>query len=216
MRGLRPPAQMPPHFRGPDAPMRNAVRAGSVLFVLLAAYTVWPFVDLYRLARAIESRDVAALSRQVEFGAVQTSVTRQVLRTYLALSGQEQRVPAFARDALVSTVAASVQPALAQLVTPERMVDFFAEGWPKTAETGNSGSVDLFSGSFGRAWRLYLNSEYRFRNFDVSVPAEVEPKRRFRLQLYLIQWRWKLYAVELPEEIRVRAAQELIKATIGK
>lgn len=186
------------------------------MFFLLAVYTVWPFVDLYRLARAIESRDVAALSRQVEFGAVQTSVTRQVLRTYLALSGQEQRVPAFARDALVSTVAASVQPALAQLVTPERMVDFFAAGWPQEAAPGGNAGVDLFSGNFGRAWRLYLNSDYRLRNFEVSVPAEVEPKRRFRLQLYFIQWRWKLYGVELPEDVRVRAAQELIKATTGK
>ena len=37
-------------------------------------------------------------------------------------------------------------------------------------------------------------------------PGEALPPQ-FRLS----QWRWRLSAIELPEELRVRAAQELIK-----
>lgn len=193
--------------------MRIAIRAGIAVALLFVVYTVWPFVDLYRLARAVEQRDAAALSRQVEFSSVRTAVTRQVLRTYLALTGQDQRMPAFARDTMVGVAAAALQPAIAELVTPERMLDFFTAGWPKEAAAGAGGApatVDLFP-TLRTAWRLYANSEYRFRNFDVSVPAEAQPQRQFRLHLYLIRWRWKLYGVDIPEEMRVRAAQELIK-----
>ncbi|MCC7347766.1 MAG: DUF2939 domain-containing protein [Variibacter sp.] len=195
--------------------MRWTLRLGLAAVTLLVVYTVWPFVDLYRLARAVERRDAAALSRQVEFSAVQTSVTRQVLRTYLALTGQQERVPAAFREATLTVAAAALQPALAQLATPEKMLDFVAESWPRR-DDASARTVNLFSGALSQAWALYWASDYRFRNFDVAVPPEVEPARRLGLQFFLVQWRWKLYGVVLPEEVRVRAAQELIKATAQK
>ena len=39
--------------------MRVAITISVILLIWLA-YTVWPFVELYRLANAVEARDVAA------------------------------------------------------------------------------------------------------------------------------------------------------------
>jgi hypothetical protein len=49
-------------------------------------------------------------------------------------------------------------------------------------------------------------------NFYVSLPVDVPASQRYRLRFRLIAWTWKLYDVDLPEAVRVRVAQEVVKA----
>jgi hypothetical protein len=198
--------------------MRTAIRIGIVLAVLLGVYTVWPFYDLYRLASSIQARDLAALEKEVDFRAVRGSVSRQVLTTYLALTGKGN-LGSMGRELAVGAAVSLSTPALDEYATPARLLELFGEGLPELqTEPGPRGSrgIRLVAGDLATAWRLYMDSEYRFGQFTVRVPPQFEPERRYGLQLRLIRWRWKLTAVELPGPVRTKIAQAMIKASERK
>ena len=200
--------------------MRWAARISLVFLVLVAIYTVWPFVDLYRLARTIEHRDAAALSERVEFRALRASVNRQVLAAYLRLTGKEASLGPFGGMA-VGLAASMADPALADIASAEKLLDLFVKGWPQaTGVSGDSvapaGSGIVLPRTLGTAWKLYAGSEYRFSDFYVFLPPDVPTAQRFRLQLRLTQWTWKLIDVQLPADLRVQLAQELIRAAERK
>ena len=65
-------------------------------------------------------------------------------------------------------------------------------------------------------WELYAGSEYRLDEFYVTVPPRAAKSHAFRLRLKLLQWRWKLYGVELPQDVRTMLAQQMINATERK
>ena len=191
--------------------MRWAARISLVFLLLVAAYTVWPFIDLYRIARAIERRDVVALSERIELRSLHASINRQVAAAYLRLTGKEASLGRFASD-VAAGAAVLAQPAIADHGSTEKLLDLLADGWPREAFTGSSGKrIALMPRTLGTVWRLYANSEYSFQDFYVSVPVAVPPLQRFRLRLRLIQWTWKLVEVGMPEEFRLRLANELIK-----
>jgi hypothetical protein len=194
--------------------MRGTFRFGLVLALLLITFSLWPVVELYRLARAIETRDLETVSRHVDWAAVRISVTRQVIDSYLQLTGRDNRIGRLGRDIAIDAGVAVMQPAIAEATSSERLLKLLAEGWPKAAfPTGSYGRIDLTSGGLAGLWALYLGSEWRLRDFVVLVPVSVPAKDRFGLGLRLVQWRWKLYRIQLPEELRIRLAKELIKAT---
>jgi hypothetical protein len=197
--------------------MRLAARLSLVFLVLVAAYTVWPFVDLFRIARAIERRDIVALSERVDLRSLHASINRQVAAAYLRLSGKEANLGRFGTDVTVGMAGTLAAPAVPDHASTERLLDLLADGWPREALTGSSGKrIALMPRTLGTVWRLYANSEYSFQNFYVSVPVAVPPLQRFRLRLRLIQWTWKLVEVQMPQEFRLRLANELIKGAEKK
>ena len=197
--------------------MRWAARVSLVFLLLVAAYTVWPFLDLYRIAKAIERRDVVGLSEQIDLRSLHASINRQVAAAYLRLSGKEASLGRLGSHVAVGVAASLAQPAMADHASTERLLDLLADGWPREALTGSSGKrIALMPRTLGTVWRLYANSEYSLQNFYVSVPVAVPPLQRFRLRLRLIQWTWKLVEVQMPEEFRLRLANELIKGTEKK
>ena len=54
-------------------------------------------------------------------------------------------------------------------------------------------------------------AEYGIRRFEIEVPPSLARERRFVLEFRLIQWRWQLTGVRMPEHLRVRLAEELNK-----
>jgi Protein of unknown function (DUF2939) len=192
--------------------MRWAARTSLVFLILVAVYTVWPFIDLYRLGTAIERRDVAGLSQRVELRALHASINRQVVAAYLRLTGKEASLGRLGSDVAVGLAASIVPPTVDEHASTARFLELLAEGWPRDAFAGSSKRIALMPRTFGTVWRLYANSEYSLDNFYVSVPVAVPPPQRFRLRLRLTQWTWKLSEVQLPDELRLRLANELIKS----
>jgi hypothetical protein len=190
--------------------MRWTVRIGILCLVLLAAYTVWPFVDLYRLGRAIERHDAKAVMAQMELRGIRPSISRQVLATYMRLSGREAKLGGLT-SYVVGAGAAFVDPALEEFLAKGRLLDFFTRGLDEAlAGTGKSSPrFSLTFHSLGSAWDLYSHSEYSLGDFYVAVPAGAPKAQRYRIQLHLISGRWKLYGIELPEVVRVKLAQQL-------
>src|SRR5262249_26547204 len=59
---------------------------------------------------------------------------------------------------------------------------------------------------------IFRNSEYGFARFEVAAPSVLPQQQRFRLTFRLLQWRWRLVAVTLPENIQNLLGDELAKA----
>ena len=75
------------------------------------------------------------------------------------------------------------------------------------------GTVGITRRSVGTIWQIFANSEYGIGRFEVSAPDLLPPLQRFRLTFRLLQWRWQLVAVILPETIQNLLGDELVKAT---
>ena len=71
--------------------MKKLILASSLFIVLLVGYWAWPFVGLRTLAGALQARNAAALSEQVDFEYLRRHLTAQIIATYLRITGRESR-----------------------------------------------------------------------------------------------------------------------------
>ena len=65
--------------------------------------------------------------------------------------------------------------------------------------------------TIGTIWQIFGNSEYGIGRFEVSAPSALPQQQRFDLTFRLLQWRWQLANLSLPETIQNLLADELIK-----
>jgi hypothetical protein len=187
------------------------VIAGLVLLWL--AYTVWPFVEVYRLAKAVQARDVATVSHKIDFDALRASLTTQLAATYLRLTGKTGRPGSVVEQFATGVAASAADPLVAKLISPETLLDFFQNGTAPAVFSDNIPPVQgLSSDALGSIWRAYVNSEFGIARFFILVPVDKPASDSFRLRFCLTSWTWKLCGLELPEQLQVRLVQEIIKA----
>jgi hypothetical protein len=192
--------------------MRWTLRTIAVVALLVAAYAAWPFFALYELAQAVQERDSAAVGRQVNFPAVRQSLTEQIVVTYLQLTGRDARLGQIGRGLAIGAVTSIADPIVAKLISPEALVELLNRGWPTSVLPDAAPTLQgLSPRALGSVWQIFVRSEQGLRRFDVTVPAGATRARQFTLSFRLISWTWKLSGVELPDELRVRLARELIK-----
>ena len=82
-------------------------------------------------------------------------------------------------------------------------------------EIGNANELcpdQLTTDTIGTIWQIFANSEYGFGRFEVTGPAVLPPQQRFRLELRLLRWHWRVAGVILPQNIQDVLVDELIKA----
>jgi hypothetical protein len=175
------------------------------LIVLLAVYTVWPIYDLYRIASAVETRSPAALQELVDFPSLRVSLLRQVRDAY-----REQADKSMALSE--RSVGAGVG-----IFHPERLLDLLGKGSVSTGPSLRSSlGAPFAASSFGSAWQIWLNSDYSGRTFYVTVPVDRPSDQRFRIRLRLLNWNWKLQALELPESTKRYLVEELAKVMVDQ
>ena len=91
--------------------------------VLLVAYWAWPFFGLRSLAVAIQSRDTAALTEQVDFMRLRRSFTEQIIGAYLRITGRANKLGAFG-SALASAAGDTIaDPWVAEIINPENLIE---------------------------------------------------------------------------------------------
>jgi hypothetical protein len=56
-----------------------------------------------------------------------------------------------------------------------------------------------------------LGSEYGLARVSIGLPANAEAVEQFRLRMQLLQWRWKIIGLDLPQKLRDQLARELAK-----
>jgi hypothetical protein len=183
------------------------------LAVLVAAWALFlasPFLSLYRLASAVDARDVAAIEERMDMPEVRSNFTRQLIEEYLRSIGKAGAVAGLDRQIAAQASATLADPLVAQLVTPEALIDLLDDGWPQrmVSSAGAPAPVKFGLGSVGRAWRLFVTSENRgFRKIYVILPDSRPVDERFRLLLRLTGTTWRVTSIDLPHTL----LQNLVK-----
>ena len=192
--------------------MRFTIGIGAGLLVLWLAYAVWPFFSVYRLANAIEARDVAEINELVDIPALRRSLAAQIVRAYLRITGRAGR-PGSTFDAFAIGIGTSVaDPLVAKLVSPSALLGLLQDGQPSGVFSDHVPPIEgLSSKALGNVWRAYANSELGIARFFVVVPFDKPLGETFRLGFCLTGWKWKLCGAELPEQLQLRLAQEILR-----
>jgi hypothetical protein len=55
------------------------------------------------------------------------------------------------------------------------------------------------------------NTERFGRDFSIIVPVTADTQTGYRIQLRLQNWTWKLVGIGLPDAVRTKIAEEIIK-----
>src|SRR5260370_18899791 len=161
-----------------------ALVAGLVLWL---GYATGPFLAVYRLVDAVQARDVAALTVRVDFLALRASLTAQIVRTYLRITGKAGRPGSLLEQFAVGIGTSIADPIMAKLITPEALLDLLRNGRPPTLE--NVPAIEgLSSEALRNVWRVYLNSELGIGRFFVIVPVDKPVAESFPLQFFLRSW----------------------------
>ena len=211
--------------------MRWTIRIGAALTLLWVAYAVSPYIAAYRLAAAVQARDVEAIRARVDFRAVRLSLAKQILAIHLTTTGDGGTSEAAARQ-LATAAVEIAEPLMAQLLSPEVLLDLLDDDWPqsivaeKPADAPAPGGAAPASGAPQpvRANRIGLGSPQLtwrdlltmvdtrgFRKFYLTLPGALGPESRVRLYFRFGPWFWRLYGVELPNALVQRLADELRK-----
>jgi Protein of unknown function (DUF2939) len=192
--------------------MKRVIPGLALLVVLLAGYLAWPFLGLRSLALDLETRDAAALGEQVDFVRLRRSLTEQIIAAYLRVTGKANKLGVFG-NAVASALGASIaDPFVSQVINPANLVELLSgDAVPTDLGKVSFNIGQLREVSLSSAWRAWLSSDYGFGRFSVGVPVTAAPADQFRVRLQLLQWRWKLTGIELPDSVRDRFARELAK-----
>jgi Protein of unknown function (DUF2939) len=188
--------------------MRKTIVAVTLLALAWLAYVAWPIQALGALARAIEAGDTATAMSHVDLPAVRQSITDQVVDTYLKLTGKS--ASPLLRGALTGA-GSLADPIVGKIAAPDAFADFLRSGWPNAVLPDRPpGTAGLSTASLGSAWHIFAAAEYGIRRFEIELPPSLPRERRVGLEFRLINWRWQLAGVRLPEHLRVRLAEALI------
>jgi hypothetical protein len=115
-------------------------------------------------------------------------------------------------QSMAAGVLGIANPIVQKLISPEALSELLGRGWPVTVGSDPPpGTVGITERTIGTVWQLFKNSEYGFARFEVSAPSVLPRQQRFRLTFRLLQWRWRLVAVTLPENIQNLLGDELAK-----
>ena len=194
--------------------MRKTAVTILALGIVWIGYTAWPLYDLLVLVRAIEVRDVETVKRHVYFDAVRRSLGSQLIAAYMRRTGN--KVSPLAQSPLAQSMAAAAlgiaDPVLNKLVSPEALSELLSVGWPvRVVPSPPRETVGISMSTIGTIWQIFANSEYGIGRFEVSAPSALPPPQRFGLTFRLLQWRWQLAELNLPETIQDLLADELMK-----
>src|SRR5215831_4209947 len=171
--------------------MRHTTRVVAVLALVWIGYLAWPIYDLFVLLRAVESRDVGAVTDVVYFDAVRISLTNQVVDAYLRRTGIQ--IGPLRRNIAAAAIA---NPVVEKLISSEALSQLLTRGWPVTvvSDAPPPGTVGITTNTIGTIWQIFGNSEYGLGRFEVAGPAALPPQQRFHLEFRLLQWDWRLVA----------------------
>jgi hypothetical protein len=190
--------------------MRKTIATVVTLVLVWLGYTAWPLYDLWVLVHAMETHDVGTVTRLVYFDAVRVSLTNQVMAAYVRRT--RINISPFAQSVAASALGIA-NPIVHKLISPEALSELFGMGWPVTVNSDPPpGTVGITERTIGTVWQIFRNSEYGFARFEVAAPSVLPPQQRFRFTFRLLQWRWRLVAVTLPENIQNLLGDELAKA----
>src|SRR5436305_8788185 len=190
--------------------MRTTAATLIIIGLIWIGYAAWPLYDFLVLVRAVETRDVDTVTQHVYFNAVRISLTNQVVAAYVRRTGTQISPLAQSMAAAALGIA---DPVVKKLISPEALSELLAVGWPVTVVPDPPpDTVGISRSTIGSIWQIFGDSEYGVGRFEVSAPASLPPGQRFHFTFQLLQWRWQLVGVTLPQAIQDFLGDELDKS----
>ncbi|MBF9232044.1 DUF2939 domain-containing protein [Microvirga alba] len=195
--------------------MAWTLRVSFLLFLAWALFIMSPFVALYDLAKSVEARDIARIEERVNFRALRTSLSRQILNDYLKMSDEQPELSLLNNQTAANVGSVALDPLIENLVTPHALVDFLNEG--RFANIAESGSAILLplrldARSLRHVAKLFVASESQgFRSISMAIPAGEPKDKRFRLTFRLSGGTWRLTGLDLPQALRAQMLQKLTR-----
>ena len=196
---------------GAHSGTRPCAGSSASLGILAVAWLLFlasPFVALHNFAREVEARDVEAIRERINF---------RVAAALAPEAGHGGRGagarPARSIPASGSSPSASprklADPVVAQLLTPEAIVDLLNGAWPGALQGSRPGATrtrrrppsckEMRIRSFNGAWRLFRRlGAARLPQHHRHAAAGPSAGRQLRLRLRLVRGTWKLVQIELP------------------
>ena len=166
--------------------MRKTILISAALVAVWLTYAASPFFAVYDLLRSVQESNVVELSARVDFPAVRRSLTAQIVRTYLRISGKTGQSGSLVEQLAVSVGASLADPMVAKLVSPETFLNLLRDGKPGDVLSQSAPSVGgLSSEGLKSLWRVYANSELGIARFFLNVPVDKAPQESFHLQFCL-------------------------------
>ncbi len=180
---------------------------GGVLFF------TFPLVGFSRLATALESDNTVALGDRIDPNRLGRSLAPQIVWTYLEKTGRMHVLGRRVSSLVAGASASLADPVVGELVTPEALVSLL------TSTRVNSGNlriqstlVPLPKGRMGSLWSVFQHAEYGIGKLTVNLPVSASTSHdQYRVHLELLQWNWKLVAMDLPQSLKEQLADELIR-----
>ena len=192
--------------------MRWTLRIAAILAVLLLAYAIWPVAGFFRIASAIEARDAPALAKLVDFRALRKNLTKQVVAAYMELTGKEQKLGLLGKTFAVGVGTSYAEPIVAQLLNEQTLIDILTKGKAGDGSIKVPAEFAPFSANAMKSgWQTWWASEYGLGDYYVYLPPDKPLDERFTVKLSLTDFQWKLAGIDLPEPMRLKLAQELMK-----
>jgi len=190
--------------------MRKTICTILVLALLMLGYMASVFPTLYRFVGAVDANNPTEVEQVVDFRTLHAAMAQQISAAYLRRP--DTKLSPFAQAMAAQTAVLIAEPLVAKLVVPAAFVDFLRNPVPTlTAPDGSPIEVPgISNSSLGTAWETFLHSEYGFGTFDVVVPVDALPDRRFMLRFRLAQWRWRFKGIVLPPLVADALADQLV------
>jgi hypothetical protein len=187
--------------------MKRSIPALLLLLVLLVGYWAWPFLGLRALAGAVQAGDVMAINEKIDYPRLRRSFTEQIIGAYLRITGRASHL-----GPLATAVGASIlDPWVSQIVNPENLAQLLRGGTVSSELGPVSFRFGNLPSTLNLAWDAWLSSEYWFNRFSIWLPPGASQTDQFRLRMQLLQWRWKITGIDLPEKLSNQIAGELAK-----
>lgn len=192
--------------------MKKLAVAGVLLLTVLAYYA-WPLFGLQKISQAVYARDAAELAQRINRAALRRSLTDQIGRAYLAVSGKDKGLSELQIMLAVRVAAAAADREIEALLEPQAIIGLLNEsGTGAYAQLGVSAPRLEFP-NLQNFHRALANTERFGRDFSIIVPFSADERTGYRLHLRLEDWTWKLVGIGLPETARMRIAREIHSRT---
>lgn len=190
--------------------MKRIIICLTIVLVAVGYLLASPFVGLAHLRSAIDARNASALSERIDFQRLRSSLGQQIVSTYLKITGKSAQLGQLGTSIAIGVGASMAEPLLADLVNPEMMLDLLSGSGISAASLQIPAGLGPFSkDAVGSAWQIFINTEYGIGNFYIRLPTSTAATEQFRLRFQVLQWNWKITAIDLPERLRVELAKEL-------
>ena len=191
--------------------MKKIVVATCGIGILYAMYWAWPFVGLHKISRAIAARDASELSRRLDLPSVKRSMTDQIAGAYLRVSGRDKGLTGFQVRLAVRVASAVAEPRVDELLKPQALIHLLSEGGAGAYADVRISPPRLEAPNLRNLFRVMSNTERFGRDFSLIIPVTADTQTGYRIQLRLQNWTWKLVGIGLPDAVRTKIAEEIIK-----